>query len=813
MSSTNCDDLTEFPKIQGHKPNSHLDANRQALFLPDNFFQNSVEHLQEELTRIGLLIRLFLEKSRYEAPEQSPDSMGLFISEAEANSIIQAICCGSSSCEVQELKSGEIEVLEKTINLMEKTISLKKAESLKRGIELKLHILSELFSLKPFEIDVLLIGLAPELDGRFAKLYAYLQNDLVKKQPSVGMIIDLLCADLEEKLEDRAYFSLSAPLLRNRLISLVGDAGDTNPPLLSKFVKLDERIVSFLLNSEEIDPKIALFSMVVKPTRSFDDLILPEDQKNCLLKAVKRRIEENSRLMFFFYGPSGTGKKLATEACCRELGVNLLLADAEGFPKGREGEALNLILREALLQQGAVFLEYFDTLLRRSSQEQDADGGISDAGFISGSVSGSISDSGFGISGSGFSGSDFFVSGFSGLSLSGLVRAFDSFPGPVFLSAGHLWEPGSALRNNIFISCPFPLPAFPERKQLWKSCLENSENSCREADLEDLAARFKLSGGQIKDAVSIAQGFAVSRGLKRAVISTEDLYRACRNRSSLKLNSLARKINPQRKWQDIVLSTDVKEQLEEICAFVRHKETVYSELGFGKKLSLGKGLNILFAGPSGTGKTLAAEIIAGEVGLDLYKIDLSGIVSKYIGETEKNLKKIFGEAETCNAILFFDEADALFGKRSEINDSHDRYANIEVNYLLQQMEEHEGIIILASNYKMNLDDAFLRRLQFAVEFPFPDEASRRKIWAGVFPEKARIGNDADFDFLSKFKLTGGNIKNIAVLSAVLAAENSGSIGMEEILRALKREFQKMGKICTPADFGAYYKLVTSKKLK
>ncbi|MDD4248308.1 MAG: ATP-binding protein, partial [Methanosarcina sp.] len=671
----------------------------------------------------------------------------------------------------------------------------KKAESLKRGIELRLHSLSELFSLTPFERDVLLIGLAPELEGRFAKLYAYLQNDLAKKQPAVGMLLELLCAGLEEKLEARGYFSPSAPLLRNRLISLVGDGADENPPLLSRTVKLDERIAAFLLNSDKTDPKIARFSTLVKPVRSFGDLIVPAEHKNCLLEAVKRRIEEDSRLMFFFYGPSGTGKKLAAEACCRELEVNLLLADAGAFPKSSEGEALSLILREALLQKGAVFIENFDALWGRSPHGQDLDSGLSSF------------DPGYGTSGSGLTGSDLSSSGFSGSGLSGLVRALDSFPGPVFLSAGQLWEPGSALKNNIFISCAFPLPSFADRKQLWELCLENFENSSGEADIEDLAARFKLSGGQIRDVVSTAQGFAASRGREKVVLSTEDLYRACRNRSSLKLNSLARKINPRRKWRDIVLAEAVKEQLEEICAFVRHKETVYSEWGFEKKLSLGKGLNILFAGPSGTRKTLAAEIIAGEVGLDLYKIDLSGIVSKYIGETEKNLKKIFGEAETCNAILFFDEADALFGKRSEVSDSHDRYANIEVSYLLQQMEEHEGTIILASNYKKNLDDAFLRRLQFAVEFPIPDEAARKEIWTGMFPEKARLGEDVDFNFLSKFKLTGGNIKNIALLSAVLAADRSGVIGMKEILRALKREFQKMGKICTPADFGAYYELV------
>lgn len=760
----------------------------QTLFLPDKFYRTSTEHLQEELTRIGALIRLFLEKTRSGTGKDRQDFPDMFISETEANSILQVVCCGSGPCEEQELKSEEIEALERMI-------SRKKTESLKRGIELRLHTLSELFSLTPFETDVLLIGLVPELDGRFSKLYAYLQNDLTKKHLSVGMLLELLCTGLEEKLEAREYFSPSAPLLRNRLISLVGDGTDANPPLPSRFVKLDERIAAFLLNSDETDPKISWFSTLVKPVRSFDNLIVPDDQKNCLFEAVKRRIEEDSRLMFFFYGPSGTGKKLAAEACCKELRVNLLLADAGAFPKGAEGEALNLILREALLQKGAVFIENFEALWGRSQYGQDLDSGLSS------------SDPGYGTYGSSLSGLDLSGSGFSGSGLSGLVRALDAFPGTVFLSAGQLWEPGSALRNNTFISCAFPLPAFAERKQLWKLCLENFENSIGEADIEDLASRFKLSGGQIRDVVSTAQGFAASRKRDKAVIATEDLYRACRNRSSLKLNSLARKINPRRKWKDLVLAAPVKEQLEEICAFVRHKETVYSEWGFDKKLSLGKGLNILFAGPSGTGKTLAAEVIAGEVGLDLYKIDISGIVSKYIGETEKNLKKIFGEAVIGNAILFFDEADALFGKRSEVNDSHDRYANIEVNYLLQQMEEHEGIIILASNYKRNLDDAFLRRLQFAVEFPIPDETSRKEIWTGMFPEKVRIGEDVDFNFLSKFKLTGGNIKNIALLSAVLAADGSGVIGMKEILRALKREFQKMGKICTPADFGTYYELV------
>lgn len=245
--------------------------------------------------------------------------------------------------------------------------------------------------------------------------------------------------------------------------------------------------------------------------------------------------------------------------------------------------------------------------------------------------------------------------------------------------------------------------------------------------------------------------------------------------------------------------------MKEIAAYVRHRHLVYGEWGFDRKLSLGKGLNVLFHGTSGTGKTMAAEIIAGDLGLDLYKIDLSTVVSKYIGETEKNLSKIFKEAETGNAIIFFDEADALFGKRSEVKDAHDRYANIEVAYLLQKMEEYDGIVILATNLLKNIDDAFIRRLHFSLEFPFPDEAHRLKIWKSIFPDEAPREGDIDFEFLArKFKVAGGNIKNIVLTAAFFAAENSRKIGMKHMILASKREFQKMGKLSMQSDFGKYY---------
>jgi SpoVK/Ycf46/Vps4 family AAA+-type ATPase len=247
-----------------------------------------------------------------------------------------------------------------------------------------------------------------------------------------------------------------------------------------------------------------------------------------------------------------------------------------------------------------------------------------------------------------------------------------------------------------------------------------------------------------------------------------------------------------------------------VCLHVKHRRQVLDEWNFDKKISLGKGVSALFVGPPGTGKTMAAEIIANELGLDMYKIDLSTVVSKYIGETEKNLSHIFQEAEQSNAILFFDEADALFGKRSEVKDSHDRYANIEINYLLQKMEEYEGIVIMASNYQKNIDEAFTRRLRFIIHIPFPDRNYRARIWRNIFPAETPRSKDIEFDFLAgKLEISGGNIKNIALNAAFLAAENSGVINMKHIIRATKREFQKMGRMYVKADFGQYYELLES----
>ncbi len=280
------------------------------------------------------------------------------------------------------------------------------------------------------------------------------------------------------------------------------------------------------------------------------------------------------------------------------------------------------------------------------------------------------------------------------------------------------------------------------RKQAWADALERRKLRAPANVVDSLAASFRLTDAQIEDAVATARHRVLWKRLSGKE-AAQELFAAARRQTGHELTALARRIEPSYGWDDLILPADPENQLRELCRRVSNRSRVMADWGFEARHSLGKGVNALFAGGSGTGKTMAAEVIASELGLNLYKIDLASVVSKYIGETEKNLDRIFSAASTSDAVLFFDEADALFGTRSEIRDSHDRYANLEISYLLQKMEEYEGIAILATNLKQNLDDAFVRRLAFTVTFPFPDAASREQIWRRVCPPELPLADDVD----------------------------------------------------------------------
>ncbi|NJM09123.1 ATP-binding protein [Candidatus Gracilibacteria bacterium] len=643
--------------------------------------------------------------------------------------------------------------------------------------------IATLFGLDDFARDVLLLTLAPELDLRFERIYAYIQDDVTRKRPSVNLALSLFCLDSAARVLARDAFAPDAPLRKHLLVQLYDD-GQRNGSLLARMLRLDERIAADVLGTPRLDAQLLAAAEISTPQRDMNAMVLPNELRERLERMVTEfRIQDSgfsrsgaasaaefrslallpqaAGMVLGLHGNFGSGRRALAEALCNGqalLSVQLSrLHTSADTPRENADELVQRVLREARLRTAAILWLDADELLYGSDQ----------------------------------------------VACERFLRLLDAHPGLSFLVLGQPWDDRGSLRTTTYIRIDVPAPTYSGREQLWRQRLNG--DSPGDETLQVLASTFRLSGGQIRAAATMARTLARWRsGEAQPTIKVEELFVACRAQSSGKLDSLAHKVGTTYSWHDIVLPAEQLAMLREVCIQVRHRRIVLESWGFDKHLAMGKGVNVLFAGTSGTGKTMAAEIVAGDLGLELYKIDLSMMVSKYIGETEKNLDKIFTAAREANAILFFDEADAIFGKRSEVKDAHDRYANIEVGYLLQKMESYDGVVILATNLRKNLDDAFVRRLHVAIEFPFPEEPDRQRIWRKVFPPDAPLAADVDVGFLAKqFKLAGGNIRNIALLSAYLAAEDGEHIRMRHIVRAVKREYQKMGKLVTKGEFGEH----------
>ncbi|MGZ4234697.1 MAG: ATP-binding protein [Solirubrobacteraceae bacterium] len=379
-----------------------------------------------------------------------------------------------------------------------------------------------------------------------------------------------------------------------------------------------------------------------------------------------------------------------------------------------------------------------------------------------------------------------------------LLEQIDSRPERSVL-IGRTRREAQALADRTVLLVELPFPSFAERRLAW-------EGFSGAAGATDVAAKFRLSIEQIVAAAEVSRVAARTRGLDTPEAADLDL--GARHASSSRLGDLAARLSPGYSFDDLVLPDRQRDLLRSISAYLRHRDRVLSEWGYERTVARTQGLKVLFAGESGTGKTMAAQVLAAELGLDLFRVDLATVVSKYIGETEKNLERIFTAADGSNAILFFDEADALFGKRSEVSDSHDRYANIEVAYLLQRMELYPGAAILATNFKRNIDDAFVRRLDFVVDFPFPEADDRKKIWRLVLPQDAPVADDIDLDFLAtQFKLSGGAIRNCSLAAAFRAADENGEISMGHLVRAVAQEYGKQGRLTLEADFERFHELI------
>lgn len=543
-----------------------------------------------------------------------------------------------------------------------------------------------------------------------------------------------------DRVASQAAFDLSEPLRRYRLVELHDDPGQSATPLLARTVTLDPRIARFLAGGDALDERLDGVASMHRLSES--RAWRPVEAPPIDPNALPPRV-------LSLHGTDLMRIRRTAAALANAAGlggvVEVRLAARDISP----GEAFDRAAREAALHSFAVLVRGWEGI----DEPARAD----------------------------------------------IFPALETSPAPF---AALAWESDPAWHGP---AVRVERPDYEGRLAEWRANLETTP--CADdvaAELPTIAGKFELDTGAIEAAVLSARGLATTRDAASPVISVDDLYAAARARSAPILSSLASKVTEQKRWEDLILEPDPLAQLREICGMVEHRHRVYDEWGFGRKLSNGKGVVSLFAGQSGTGKTMSAGVIAAELGLDLYKIDLSGVVSKYIGETEKNLGAIFRDASLSNAILFFDEADALFGKRSEVRDAHDRYANIETAYLLQQIEEYAGPVILSTNLKSNLDEAFLRRMHFVVDFPMPEEPYRLRIWQSLVPDDAPLGDDVDFAFLSRqFRISGGNIRNIVLAAGFLAARDGDVMSMKHFIQGTRREFQKLGRMVTEADFGEH----------
>ncbi len=379
------------------------------------------------------------------------------------------------------------------------------------------------------------------------------------------------------------------------------------------------------------------------------------------------------------------------------------------------------------------------------------------------------------------------------------LRALAALPGTVILHGVGTWDP--AWSPLVPLQIDAPALGADARAALWRSALADHPETVGTARLEEVTAHFVLGPAQVDRAVESA---AATARLEGTAIDAPAIRRGARSQNAAGLERLARRIEPAVGWPDLVLPAVTGGQLREVTARARHRDTVLTTWRMRPGGGRGRGVLALFAGDSGTGKTMAAEVIAADLGLDLYTVNLATVVDKYVGETEKNLERIFTEAGGVNAVLLFDEADAVFGKRSEVRDAHDRYANIESAYLLQRMETFDGLAVLSTNLRSNIDEAFTRRLDAIIDFPAPDETARLALWRRCLAEPLPLGEDLDLEFCARsFTLSGGNIRSAAITAAYLAAARERPVSMVEIIAAVQQEYRKLGRLVLDREFGRY----------
>jgi ATPase family associated with various cellular activities (AAA) len=603
--------------------------------------------------------------------------------------------------------------------------------------------LSKRLGLSDFERDTLLLCIAMELDMRIAAFCAHAQDDLNKPYPTFALAMELFDTPSWNVL------SPEGPLRHWRLIE-INQPG--SQPLTTSPLRADERIVHYVKGMDYLDDRLAMF---IAPLETASEQIdLPASQQS-LVQQIKEywfkallQVAKGTMVPLLpviqLVGPDVPGKQLVASRVASELRRHLYRLPVEMFPS----QAANLEMlarlweRESMLKPLALYLD---------AQEIDSSSPV------------------------------------EGQTLP--LNRFLAHCGHALLLLGARETWPRLGRTGLVMDVVKPTPA--EQFTVWKTALGDTAPDSPAL----LASQFNLNLPAIQRIVQSVLDPAVD---DKSTLPRR-LWEACQRAVRPRLDTLAQRLDARVTWDDLVLPIEETSMLHQLADQVGQRSKVYEDWGFASKINRGLGINALFVGESGTGKTMAAEVIANTLHLNLYRIDLSAVVSKYIGETEKNLRRLFDAAEDGGAILFFDEADALFGKRSEVRDSHDRYANIEINYLLQRMEAYRGLAILATNMKGALDIAFMRRLRFVITFPFPGSAERKSMWQKVFPSNTPT-EELDYGRLARFNLTGGSIHTIALNAAFLAAQANTPVTMQFVLDATRAEFRKLERPINEAEF-------------
>jgi MoxR-like ATPase len=596
-------------------------------------------------------------------------------------------------------------------------------------------------SLSAADLAVLLITIAPEFDLKYERIYGYLQDDLGRKRATPNLLANLLATDAQQRLHVLARLSADAPLIRS---GLLGSCGGADTPWLARPLAADTTWLHRLLGRDVLDPSIAAYARLYAPSAG------GEPYNADAVAALRAALEARPCVHLALSGPHGAGKFALAQALAAALRKRVLVIDARTWDAPAHTRTQMLRAAHAAASLGA--LAYLHGIARL--QHDPA-------------------------------------------SMRALMEVLAERLVPFVVASLVPIGPVPGVLVDLE-RVQIALPSAPAREAIWRRALARQGQAFDAAALRQAASRFVLGPLQIEQA---ARDAVTAKSDRQSALSHANLAAAARAQCGAELAGLAQRITPQADFGALVVPPDVRAQLREICVRVTAREQVRREWDAAVH-ARAIGVTVLFAGPSGTGKTLAAEAVASELGFDLFRIDLATIVSKYIGETERNLERVFAAAEHANAVLFFDEADALFGKRSEVKDAHDRYANIEIAYLLQKMERFDGLAVLSTNLKQNLDEAFARRLTFTVNFPFPEQAERRRLWETVWPPRAPRAADVDLDwFAREFRVSGAAIRNVVVAAAHLAVDDRQPITRAHLLHAMRREFQKLGKTIGEAGLG------------